>query len=214
MLLKTFLSIKNKLRAYVTVGSFFSVVAIPVQSPDSFVDLKYSDIKPNNVEISKQIKVSVDRSASPLFYKFQEIKKWSQIKVAGKLEVIEKLKSEKDDAYFQVGVIYEGDYKPGWMVRQVLPEWLMTIINLNSKYGLDSVDFHHFSRESGFKAREEAIRDIKLNFISLGDINDKGEFSGEFKLRDKKVLGLWLRADGDDHDGKFNLTLTSLEIEP
>ena len=195
-------------------GSFFSVVAIPVQSPDSFVDLKYSDLKSNKVEISKQVEIKVDQSASPLFYKFEEIKKWSRIKVSGKVDVEKNLSSEKDDAYFQIGVIYEGDYKPGWVVRQVLPEWLMTIINLNSKYGLDSVDFYHFKKESGFKAREEAIRDIKLNFIELSKIEDSGEFSGEFELKDKKVLGLWLRADGDDHKGIFDVTITNLEIIP
>ena len=147
MLLKIYLNINSKLRSLLKVGSLFSLIAIPVQSPDNFVDLQYKDIKPNKVEIGDTIKIDVENSASPLFYKFDEVKKWNSISVSGKIDISKKLESEQKDAYFQIGVIYEGDYRPGWLVRNILPEWLLTIINLNSKYGLDAVDFHHFSKD-------------------------------------------------------------------
>ncbi|MAZ47238.1 MAG: hypothetical protein CME65_01665 [Halobacteriovoraceae bacterium] len=214
MLLKIYSNINSKLRSLLKVGSLFSLIAIPVQSPDNFVDLQYKDIKPNKVEIGDTIKIDVENSASPLFYKFDEVKKWNSISVSGKIDISKKLESEQKDAYFQIGVIYEGDYRPGWLVRNILPEWLLTIINLNSKYGLDAVDFHHFSKEKGFEPKTESIRDIKLNFISVGPVNEEGSFNGDFKLKDKKILGLWLRADGDDHDGFFTTEVQNLSIHP
>lgn len=199
---------------FLKTAPLLAVVAVPMESPDSFVDLKYKNIKPNEVELTQTVSIAVNESASPLFYKFNEVKKWSQVKVKGKVTVEKSLGSEKNDAYFQVGVIYEGNYRPGWVVRRILPEWLMTIINLNSNYGLDSVDFHHFSKESGFEARSESMRSIKLNFISLGSIGENGSFEGVVNLKDKKVLGLWLRADGDDHKGIFTTEISELEIVP
>ena len=214
MHLKICLNINSKLRSLLKVSSLYSLIAIPVQSPNNFVDLQYKDLKPNKVQVGDSIKINVEKSASPLFYKFDEVKKWSRISVSGKIDILKKLESEQKDAYFQVGVIYEGDYRPGWLVRNILPEWLLTIINLNSDYGLDAIDFHHFSKEKGFESKTESIRDINLNFISAGPVDEEGSFNGNLKLKEKRVLGIWLRADGDDHNGVFTTEVQQLSLHP
>ena len=48
----------------------------------------------------------------------------------------------------------------------------------------------------------------------MGPVNEEGSFNGDFKLKDKKILGLWLRADGDDHDGVFTTEVQNLSIYP
>lgn len=194
------------------MGLSFAIIAIPVQSPSDFLNLKYSKLKPNLVKIEKAVTIEVDESASPLFYKFSEIKKHESLKVAGAVEISQPLSSEEKDAYFQVGIIYEGDYKPGWLVRKILPEWLLTVMSLNDQYGLSAVDFNHFQKETGFKEKTDNVRDIELNFVQVRQISDDGQFAADFKLRDKKVLGLWLRSDGDDHRGKFTVVVSKLEI--
>lgn len=207
---KKFLNIKNKARKY--AGFFYALIIIPVSTPDQFMALKYSAIKPNKVSIGKNITIAVDNSASPLFYKVSKVKVYNSIQVEGHTEIETKLSSEKSDAYFQLGVIYEGDYRPSWLTKKLLPEWILKIINLNDQYGISDIDFHHFKLESGFEEKTDSIRDIKLNFIQSGKIEDDGKFKADIKLKNKKILGFWLRADGDDHHGRFKTTVSKLKF--
>lgn len=207
---KKFLNIKDRARKY--AGFFYALIVIPVSSPDQFLALKYSKLKPNEVSVGKNIVISVDNSASPLFYKIPEIKPYGSIEIEGQTEIETRLSSEKNDAYFQLGIIYEGDYRPSWLTKKLLPEWILKIINLNDQHGLSDIDFHHFKRESGFEKKSDSIRDIRLNFIQAGEIDESGKFRATIKLQNKKILGLWLRADGDDHQGKFKTTVSKLTL--
>ncbi len=60
--------------------------------------------------------------------------------------------------------------------------------------------------------KEDNIRDIKLNFKTVGKLDEKNNFQFKVPLRNEKVLGLWLRSDGDDHNGKFVTTIKALNM--
>jgi hypothetical protein len=192
---------------------FFSIIIIPVSTPQNFLDLQYKKLKPNTVSIGNDVSIRVDNSASPLFYKFAEPKTYSEISVDGKVNIESKLSLEEKDTYFQLGVVYEGSYKPGWIVRSILPEWLFKILNINKKYGVGNIDFFHVTGQDYNMDKVENIRAIKMNFKTYGSLDQDNHFAFSAKLKPKKVLGLWLRSDADDHKAKFETLIKSLIIK-
>ena len=121
--------------------SLYSILIVPVSMPTDFLDLKYSKIPANTVSIEHEVKISVDNSASPLFYKFKEVTVHKGVTIEGEVKIDKPLSQEVNDTYFQLGVVYEGYYKPNWLVRKILPEWLLKILSLNKKYGVGNIDF-------------------------------------------------------------------------
>ena len=190
----------------------FSVIIIPVSTPTDFLDLQYKKLPPNKVKIEKEISISVNDTASPLFYKFEEVKRHNEILVEGEVQIERALSSEEKDAYFQLGVVYEGDYKPNWLVKKILPEWLLKILSLNEDYGVGNIDFLHVTN-SGYQIDKlDNVRDIKMMFKTVGKFDNNLKFQIREKLRERKILGLWFRADGDDHKGKFITKIKKVEI--
>lgn len=188
-----------------------SVVLIPVGATDNFLDLQYKKIKPNTVTIDENIQITVNESASPLFYKMPEVKKLSLIEAGGKVEIQTEGKDPDDkDAYFQLGVVYAGKYRPGRFVRTFLPEWILKVIDLNVEYGLSEIDFHEVMRSRRKYEKSDSIRKIKLNFQSASYFKSDNSFELKVVPKDKEVLGFWLRADGDDSKSKFTLILDKL----
>jgi hypothetical protein len=191
----------------------YSIIIVPVLGPDQFLDLKYSDLTPNIVSLNKQISIKVDNSASPLFYKFEKVEKHKEISIQGLVKIESKLKSEEKDSYFQLGVVYAGDYRPNFFVKKLLPEWLLKILNINNKYGVGNIDFFHVTGNSTQIDKKDNVRDIKITFKTVTSLNKDGSFKFSTQLRNKKILGLWFRADGDDHQGKFKTQLSKVTIK-
>ena len=189
-----------------------SMIIVPFESDKNFLDLQYKKLKPNNVILNKTIQISVKNTASPLFYKVDPPQEFKEAKISGKVEIIKNLKSEEKDTYIQLGVVYAGDYRPGSFVRNFLPEWLLKILSINEKYGVGYVDFNHFTNQDYKLDKTDSVRDIKMKFLTVGKLKKDGSFSGTIKLRDEKVLGLWLRADGDDHEGEFKTSINELSL--
>lgn len=192
--------------------SLYSIMIVPVSNPEQFLDLKYSKIKPNKVSIKENITMAIDHSASPLFYKFNTPSVVKEINLSGSVIIDQKLQDEKMDSYFQLGVIYAGDYRPGYFMRKILPEWLLKVIDINKDFGLGEVDFFHVTGMNKQLDYTESIRSIKLNFKTISELSSEGKFEMSVAPKSKKILGLWLRADGDNHNGKFQTTIQSLDI--
>ena len=190
----------------------YSIIIVPVLAPEQFLDLHYSDLKPNIISIKETITLKVDKSASPLFYKFKDVKIHNNISISGNVKIESSLKSEEKDSYFQLGVVYVGDYRPNYFVKKILPEWLLKIININNKYGVGNIDFYHVSGNSTKLNKKESIRDIQISFKTITHLKKNGNFEFSVPMRDKKILGLWLRADGDNHHGQFKTTLTKISV--
>jgi len=192
--------------------TLLSVIIVPIENKDLFLDLHYKKLTPNKVEISRTIEIKVDNSASPLFYKVDPPRKFKTLIFAGNVKIDKPLESEEKDSYFQMGVVYEGDYKPGSFVKNFLPEWLLKILSINDKYGVGNIDFHHVTNNKTLMDKKDSVRDINLSFKTITNLQSNGDFKGEINLRDKKILGLWLRSDGDDHKGSFKTNIKNIEF--
>ena len=209
MLLKIYCNIRQKVQS---LGLCFSILVVPSAEISNFLTLKYDEIPPNIVEIRRDVVIKVNQGASPLFYKIEPAQKFQKIKVIGELEVEKPLASERKDAYFQLGVIYAGDYQPSWLMKTWLPVWLKALLEIHPNQGLGTIDFHHFKKEKGFTPHSDRVRDVKLNYKDTGEIQTNGSFSAEILLREKEILGLWFRSDGDNHQGRFQITVKYLEM--
>jgi hypothetical protein len=203
--------IKDKLNSLFR-SCLFSFVLIPISDPTQFLDLKYSKLKGNTVEFVKKVVIKVDSSASPLFYKLPDVKKAKTIEVSGFVEILKKNNPQEDDSYFQLGIIYEGSYRPGSFVKSFLPEWLLKVLSINDKYGVGRIDFYEASDDGKVLDKNDSIRDIKIHFETITQISSDHKFKFKINLRDAKILGLWLRADGDESKSKFTTHLTSMKI--
>lgn len=189
----------------------FAVVIIPVSEQASFLDLKYSKLRPNKVEVKKEVVIFVDESASPLFYKMPKVSAVKSIEVEGAVEIVKGIDPKLDDSYFQLGIIYEGEYRPSAFVKTFLPEWLLKVLSLSSKKGVGKLSFHEASAEGKTLNKKDSIRKIELEFSSATTIKDN-KFTFKVSPEKKNILGFWLRADGDDSKAKFKTTLKSLKI--
>ena len=194
--------------------SLFSVVIIPLSGTD-WKDLQYSKLESNQVKLGEEeIEIKVDNTASPLFYTFSEPLKINKIKVKGQVEISKAIDLEKDDSYFQIGLIEKGHFKPGWIVKRFLPEWLNTLVELNDKknYGIGNIYFYGINKKELAKDKEQSIQSLKLFFKEVALMNDEGKFELEADVKDGTYLGLWLRSDGDDSQAKFKTKVLKIDI--
>lgn len=198
----------NRLRSLL-----LAVVIIPVADTGNFLSLKYSDIKPNKAVISETVSFEVDSSASPFFVKVDHTNKIERIKISGKVVIDKPISNFEKDSYFQLGIIYAGDYKPGGFVRNFLPEWLKIVLSLSKKDGVGEIDFFDVSPEGQILDKKESIKSIQMTFKTASKISQTGgKFELEVSPKKTKILGLWLRSDGDDSSAKFKTTIENLKF--
>lgn len=189
-----------------------SIILIPFLATTNFLDLKYSKLTPNQVKLDKTIEISVNESASPLFVKLDnEPMKYAEASIEGEVEIEKEIGNNENDSYFQLGVIYEGDYRPSGFVKAFLPEWILKVLTLSETTGVSEIDFLDVSNSRELN-KADNIRDIKLNFKTVSRLKD-GKFKITTKFKDKKVLGFWLRSDGDDSKAKFILKINRFEVK-
>lgn len=188
----------------------FSIILIPVTNTGIFFDLEYSKLTPNKVLIEKDITVQVASSASPLFVKIDPARPIKEIKASGVISIQEKITLNQEDSYFQLGVIYQGDYRPNFITKKFLPEWLLKVLDMNKDVGIGQIDFHEASYPGEEVDREDSIRSIKMTFKTQGMVDSNGKFQLSIKPRKENIIGLWLRSDGDDSKAKFSVKVTSL----
>lgn len=191
--------------------ALLSVLIVPVENKDNFLNLKYSKLEPNKVSLKDAIVINVNKSASPLFYKVDPPREIESIKIKGSIDVQDKISDFDNDSYFQLGIIYEGDYRPSWLVKKVLPEWLLKVLSISDKYGVGRIDFHEASTQGQKLDKEDSIRDIKMKFITNSYIKDS-KIEMDIKPKSQKILGFWLRSDGDESKAKFTTKLEQIEI--
>lgn len=206
------LNLTKLLKSKFLTGLLYGAFLIPMPSKN-WLDLKYSKLPQNQVLMSKSIQIKVNSSASPLFYTFKVPINIDKLIVEGSAFVTKKIKKELDDSYFQIGVIYVGDYRPNSFIKMFLPEWMKILLKVGKDKGLSEIHFYGVSDKIDKKIKKQKVRDLKLVFQEISRIDEKGEFRLNMTLKNnKKVLGLWIRSDGDDSKAEFITTIKSIKV--
>ena len=190
------------------------IIIIPasmIEVQKSFKDLPYSTKPQNKVELSKQISISVNNSASPLFYKIPKIRKFNSLEVMGRVEIEKDIEIGKD-TYLQIGVIYAGDYLPGSFMKAILPKWLIHALTIGGETGIGEISYLEISKVGQRLNKKDSIRGIPVSYKTLTYLDKDSHFKGLVKLKGKDVLGLWMRIEGAESSAKFKTIIESLKL--
>ncbi|MCJ8276191.1 MAG: hypothetical protein HRT44_10490, partial [Bdellovibrionales bacterium] len=129
----------------------FATFAVPLHQDGSWQKFSFTRIQQNKFTFQKNnLKIEVDSSASPLIYKFSDVKKIKSIKARFKisgdpLNLNPKLDQgfrKNDDFSFRLGLVKKGSKSLNWMERQMAPSWVLKMYELAPKgTGIDSIHF-------------------------------------------------------------------------
>ena len=198
---------------------------IPLQiDSQRWQTLSYQNIDANSVTQTIQgLRISVDASASPLIYVFDQPLLVKQVHVAGEIHDlpsipidIEQGANGADDFVFRLGLVLEGDKTLGFAQKLVAAQWVKTLFELAAAAsGIDHVLFLNLANppDISWENREHPkskglFREQIVQHVSAGEA-----FEMNYSLPDdKRVLALWISADGDDTHSQFALNLNKISL--
>ena len=203
--------------------SLYSALIIPLKMDKNWIIQKYSNIPENKVTFTNQsLLLEVRKSASPLFFKLDHETLVSNILVEGNVDKLIRLKDPskqgakgQDDYVLRFGLVVSGKKKLSFMQKIIAPEWIKTLYRSFASYpGIGYVHFYNITQNSkqlGKSRVHPATKLIRETFVGL--IQKPGPFHFSYKLPQKlKVIGLWIGADGDDTDSKFNVLIKKIKL--
>lgn len=119
------------------------------------------------------------------------------------------------DFYLRIGLIEPGQRRLSWLKRMLAPDWVEEMEALVPKtVGLGRITFHSFGSDPGKNGRtwkgKFGIRDRQL-----GTLVDGTEFNATVAIPEgAPVMAIWVFADGDGTDSRFQVQLQRLELLP
>ena len=199
-------------------------LSIDLRNSDQWDFFEYSRIKPNTYKFSPQgLMIDIQRSASPLFYRFDEPLYISSFQAKAKIfniniEKIAALTQEKrlSDSPFRVGFVLSGARKLGPFERMIAPTWVKKIFELAPpEVGISHVDFFSTAWHTADLNKKQERGYENLIHESWQAVVEP---TGEINMRQKThfsapILALWISADGDDLGIDYQVQIQSLEVE-
>ena len=197
-------------------------IMIPLES-QSWQVLKFNKIPANSIVFSaNKMNIFVDKSSSPVIYTFKKIKRFKRLRVKGSVTgdinnlFLKEQQGSKgaDDFVFKIGVVYEGEKTLGFWKRKFAADWILKLFSLApQKSGISYVQFFNVYKDQNLKnkKRTHPLSDLlKEKFVTT--LNKNNEFLIDEQLLNKKILALWVSADGDDTLSKFNVAISELSL--
>lgn len=199
----------------------FSAFAIPITDPSGWVIETYSKIPANKSTFTTEgLKVNVNKSASPLIYKFQEPREIKSFKVEGYLSALypdfEKQGSAShDDFPLRIGFVLPGTKKLSALEKWMAAGWVVRLFSLVPKdMGLDKIVFYNMTQNKTLMGTQrihplsEYIQE-KFSFLNI----QAGDFKWEQNLETPvTAAALWISIDGDDTKSAFELQIKNLTL--
>jgi len=200
-----------------------SALDVPVNSMDRWITLSFSSIEANEVSVRNDaLLVKVDGSASPLVYQLDAPTAVTGVTVVaswtGELQVPEGLAQGEegaDDFVLKFGVVEAGEQTLNWLQRRVAADWIKQLFRLAPEgLGVERINFLSTTQDADLlgSTRIHPLSDLlyeqRVTYL---------EKSGEFELTQQfddsvDVLGLWISADGDDTDSRFDLQIEQITL--
>ncbi len=201
--------------------AFLAVLALPLSGGDHWHALRYGNEPANEITFSdNELRISVKRSASPLFYHFDETLPLHALAAEGSVSALPtllpgKTEGEKgaDDFALRLGVVLEGKKSLNWFERLFAPSWLKRLTDSLPNRAFGGVHFLTLS-QSG---EPGDTRHHPMSHYLFEDTVKRLEKPGPFAFEktfepDVRAIGLWIQSDGDDTQSTFDLRLTSIAL--
>ncbi len=200
-----------------------AALAIPLNSADNWQVLQFSGLKPNKVYFTdKGLKVSVDKSASPIIYPFKKAIYIESIHLKGELSQLINFKPQQiqgqkslDDYTLRLGLVIEGTKKLSFAQKLIAPAWVKKLYSLAPKgTGVDHIKFINATEQPKLLNTHRTHPLTKLFKESNPWLIDKsGVFDLKYTLpKAQKVIALWISIDGDDTKSSFEVKINEINF--
>jgi hypothetical protein len=206
-------------------ASLAFAISVPMQlDKQHWQSLKYDNIPANRVtELAQGLQIQINASASPLIYVFEEASTINQVSVSGMIGSLPVIpqglkQGEKgaDDFPFRLGLVLEGDKTLNFAQKLIATEWVKILFGLApEEAGIDHIMFLNLVNP-GFQyvpgtLREHPNSKSLYTETFVGQIAADQNFNFSYQLpMPKKVIALWISADGDDTSSSYTLTVNSI----
>lgn len=202
---------------------FASAIALPLQDLDNWQLLEYSNLPSNHVEFGEQgMRVSVDRSASPIIYPLDGVSRITRVSVKGELTGLLDVdpgrqgKSGADDFSLKVGLVIAGDRRLNAFQRLVSAEWVKTLYGLAPPdIGIDRILFLNAVQDRSQLGleRQHPLSDL-IYERNVWLLDRSGPFELHYDLESpREVVAVWLSIDGDDSRSSYSTLISHLSLD-
>ena len=199
------------------------VFNVSLSSPSNWQQLSYSRIPSNEIDFSSAgLRIDIANSASPLIYPLTPRYFTAAefvLDISGELNLGQDIQGSpsNDDFLFRLGVVYEGDKQLNFFQKRVAPKWIKTLHKLAPKEtGIDTIEFFNVVSDSRLtgQSRTHPLSDLLIeHFVREGNSN-VGIQQRVALDPTKRVLALWLSADGDDTQSKYSVLVKKINLYP
>ncbi len=195
---------------------------VPLQDFGSFnsdwSSLQYKKIPANEVAYrAPALEVVVDKSASPLIYRFQQIKMISgfswNLEYQGDLP---KSSGEiTEDFPFRLGLVATGEKTLNRLQRLIAADWVLKLFDLSPKgVGLDKIYFYNLGTHPKQLGQERIHPSSDLMSEKVVATLEGLTSELSFNLsRPVRAAALWISVDGDDQKKQYGLKVKSLGLQ-
>ena len=195
-----------------------------MDSLDGWTSLKFNKIPENKVLVENNaLKIQVDKSSSPLVYKFKKPMKINGFKVkarwSGAINIPQgKVQGDKgvDDFVLKFGLVESGTETLNWMQKKLAADWILELYKLApSGTGVKQINFYSttLQKDQLNKKRTHPLSEL-LYEERVVWLKESGKFEMSQKFEQPtESLGLWLSSDGDDTGSQLELVIESIELQ-
>jgi hypothetical protein len=197
----------------------FALMAIPVGTKEGWTELSFKKLTPNTVTVENNaLKVSVDKSASPLVYKLDSIKKVKSIEaeVSFDGDVNETKHKWNEDSVFRLGLVVEGEKKLTGVRKYLAADWVLKLFSLApEESGLDKIYFYNIGKAPAELNQQRIHPKSELlseEIVAIRKDESTMKIKKQFSLA-VPTMALWISIDGDDTKSKFSTTIKKITLE-
>ncbi len=212
----------------------FSLFLVPLDGDNRWELLKFSNLPENKtVFTGKEMKISVQSSASPIIYPFFEAKKVKKVTVRGRLngriQLNNKTQGESgaDDFELRLGLVLAGNKKLNRFQKFIAADWIKRLHNLvpvnsrsnigpnsGSDNGIDKIFFLNAvqDKQKVGTSRVHPLSDLIMETYAW-HMEREGNFDFSYLFdKEVKAVALWLSIDGDDTKSNFEVIIKNIII--
>lgn len=194
---------------------------LPLNQPSSQWQIpSYSNLKPNRTSFSERgLKIEVDDSSSPIFFKLPERLTVTGVTVSGQLFGFPDLESNQqkknaDDLPLRVGLVETNDAAPSWAQKLFSPRWIKDLFEVFPNRGIKQVHFLTLNPVNPVgSVRPHPNSDLLIETVALQQ-KGPGPFKFDYEMKAPVAAqAVWIQSDGDDTHSKFSVLLESLNLK-
>lgn len=210
------------MKTYCIGIALLGLLAVPLDQKAQWTDLEYSQSKKTKVSFSPLgLKMTVEKSSSPLFYPLNRVFKTREVKFEFDLLGLPTIPEgstegvgQADDFPLRVGLVLSGDNQLNWFQKLFAPQWLKQISGKSEPFHLEKVLFLTVSQTLPVGTQRQHPKSELLEEVVVLQVKSLGTYSVAWKSpKELDTYALWIQSDGDDTASSFDVLVKNITLE-